>query len=65
MENTAEIQEPEMAITLHDESQEDFLAAYDEVALRKKAAEEAAKPYLEAIAELDEMYATILALSGS
>lgn len=32
---------------------------------KKKAAEEAAKPYLEAIAELDEMYATILALSGS
>ena len=32
---------------------------------KKKAAEEAAKPYLEAIAELDEMYATILALTGS
>ena len=34
-------------------------------AAKKKAAEEAAKPYLEAIAEVDEMYATILALTGS
>ena len=34
-------------------------------AAKKKAAEEAAKPYLEAIAEIDEMYATILALTGS
>ena len=34
-------------------------------AAKRKAAEEAAKPYLEAITELDEMYATILALMGS
>jgi quinol monooxygenase YgiN len=31
---------------------------------KKAAAEEAAKPYLQAIAELDQTYATILALMG-
>jgi hypothetical protein len=31
---------------------------------KKKAAEEAAKPYLEAIAELDQSYAMLLILTG-
>lgn len=33
-------------------------------AAKKAAAELAAKPYMDAIAEIDEMYATILALSS-
>ena len=56
MENTTEIQiqEPEMAITLHDESQEDFLAAYDEAALRKKSAEEAVAKAVDELNEIRE-----------
>ena len=56
MENTTEIQiqEPEMAITLHGENAEDFLAAYNEAALRKKAAEEAAAKAGDELNEIHE-----------
>ena len=56
MESTTEIQiqEPAMAITLHGENAEDFLAAYNEAALRKKAAEEAAAKAGDELNEIHE-----------
>ena len=47
-------QESAMKITLHDENQEDILAAYDEAALRKKSAEEAAAKANEELNEIRE-----------
>ena len=43
-----------MEITLHGENAEDFLAAYDEVALRKKVAEEEAAKAAEELNEIHE-----------
>ena len=47
-------QESAMKITLHNENQEDILAAYDEAALRKKSAEEAAAKANEELYEIRE-----------
>lgn len=54
MESTIEsqIQESAMAITLHSESAEYFLVAYNEAALRKKAAEEEAAKAAEELNEI-------------
>lgn len=56
MENTIEsqTQEPAMAITLHGENAEDFMTAYDEAALRKKAAEEEVAKANEELNEIRE-----------
>ena len=50
----SQTQESAMKITLHDENQEDILAAYDEAVLRKKSAEEAAAKANEELNEIHE-----------
>ena len=56
MENTiaSQTQESAMQITLHGENAEDFLAAYNEAALRKKAAEEAVAKAADELNEIRE-----------
>ena len=56
MESTAEsqTQDPAMTITFHGENAEDFLVAYNEAALRKKAAEEVVAKANEELNEVRE-----------